>query len=181
MQKLVICMGSHLTSAVTLFTVLVSLGPVSMRAAQAGSPGSQPQTSKRELGVPHLRKVKNATQMIVDGRPYLMLAGELHNSSASSASYMEPIWQKLAGLHLNTVISTVSWELIEPVEGKFDFTSVDSQIRSAQQHGLHLVLIWFATWKNASDSYAPMWVKKGQQRFPPALGPERLWACACPP
>ena len=169
MQNLIVCKRSHLTSAAALFTMLVSLGPVSVKAAQAGSPSSQPQTSKHELSVPHLRKVRNATQMVVDGRPYMILAGELHNSSASSASYMEPIWPKLTGLHLNTVISTVSWELIEPVEGRFDFTSVDSQIRSAQQHGLHLVLIWFATWKNASDSYAPLWVKKDQQRFPPAL------------
>jgi Domain of unknown function (DUF5597)/Beta-galactosidase len=169
MRKVIVGMRSHLTSAVTLLTVLVSLGPVSVNAAQAGSQGTQPPARKRELRVPHLRKVRNATQMIVDGRPYLMLAGELHNSTASSASFMEPIWPKLAGLHLNTVISTVSWELIEPIEGRFDFTSVDSQIRSAQQHGLHLVLIWFATWKNASDSYVPMWVKKDQQRFPPAL------------
>jgi hypothetical protein len=30
-----------------------------------------------------------------------MLAGELHNSSASSIEYMEPIWNKLDAMHLN--------------------------------------------------------------------------------
>jgi hypothetical protein len=34
--------------------------------------------------MPHLEKNGHVTQMIVDGQPYLMLAGELHNSSASS-------------------------------------------------------------------------------------------------
>ncbi len=116
--------------------------------------------------MPHLEKNGQVTQMIVDGRPYLMLAGELHNSSGSSAVYMQPIWGKLAALHLNTVISTASWELIEPTEGRFDFSVVDAQIAAAQEHGLHLVLIWFGTWKNASSSYVPMWVKKDPQRFP---------------
>ena len=45
-----------------------------------------------------------------------MLAGELHNSSASSIEYRKPIWDKLSAMHLNTVIDTVSWELLEPEE-----------------------------------------------------------------
>ncbi len=118
--------------------------------------------------LPALRKAGQTVQMIVDGKPFLMLAGELHNSSASSAAYMRPIWEKLAGLHLNTVIGTASWELVEPVEGKFDFSAVDIEIAEARRHGMRLVLIWFGTWKNASSSYVPMWVKRDPGRFPVA-------------
>jgi hypothetical protein len=81
--------------------------------------------------LPRIGKNGSATQLFVDGKPYIMLAGELHNSSASSVEYMAPLWDKLAAMHLNTVISTVSWELTEPEEGKFDFTLVDSQIAEA--------------------------------------------------
>jgi beta-galactosidase GanA len=95
-----------------------------------------------------------------------MLSGELHNSSASNAAYMEPIWDKLAGMHLNTVIATVSWELFEPVEGKFDYSLVDGIINSAKEHQLKLVLIWFGTWKNSWSTYAPEWVKSDLKRFP---------------
>jgi len=102
----------------------------------------------------------------VDGKPFIMLSGELHNSSASSSEYMKPIWKKLAAMNLNTVIGTVSWELLEPQEGKFDFTLVDDQIRQARAHNMRLVLIWFATWKNAVASYIPMWVKTDLKRFP---------------
>ncbi len=118
----------------------------------------------------HLPEIKqNGTikQLFVEGKPYIMLAGELHNSSASSIDYMNPIWDKLAAMHLNTVIGTVSWELIEPEEGKFDFSLVDSEIQQARQRNIHLVLIWFATWKNASSSYVPRWVKVDRNRFPP--------------
>lgn len=116
--------------------------------------------------LPHIRRNGAAQQLYVDNRPFLMLAGELHNSSASSIGFMKPIWDKLSSLHVNTVIGTVSWELLEPVEGKFDFSLVDAQIRNAQQRNMKLVLIWFATWKNAGSSYVPRWVKADRQRFP---------------
>ena len=41
---------------------------------------------------PHLRKTGSATQPIVDDKPFLVLGGERHNSSASSLAYLEPIW-----------------------------------------------------------------------------------------
>ena len=120
----------------------------------------------QNAALPRLQKNGEATQMMVDGRPFLMLSGELHNSSASSIAYMKPFWDKLAKLHLNTVIGTVSWELIEPEEGKFDFSLVDAQIREARSRGLRLVLIWFGSWKNGNSTYAPMWVKTDPGRFP---------------
>jgi hypothetical protein len=116
--------------------------------------------------LPQIRQNGAVKHLFVDGKPFIMLAGELHNSSASSAAYMRPVWDKLARMNLNTVIGTVSWELLEPEEGKFDFALVDSQIREARMRNMKLVLIWFATWKNASASYAPHWVKRDRQRFP---------------
>lgn len=115
--------------------------------------------------IPHLRKTGNATQLIVDGQPFLVLGGELHNSSASSLAYMQPIWQRLVDLHLNTVLATVTWELVEPVEGSFDFSLVDGLIQEARRHDLRLVFLWFGAWKNGMSSYAPAWVKRDFQRF----------------
>jgi hypothetical protein len=95
-----------------------------------------------------------------------MLAGELHNSSSSSLAYMKPIWPKLAGLNLNTVIASISWELVEPEEGKFDFKLVDGLIQGAREHHTKLVFIWFGTWKNGDAAYVPGWVKTNWTRFP---------------
>lgn len=118
--------------------------------------------------LPHLRRQGDAKQLVVDGRPFLILGGELGNSSASSVDYMRPIWPKLVALNLNTVLAPVYWELIEPEEGEFDFALVDSLIRDARHHGLRLVLLWFGSWKNSMSSYAPLWVKTDQERFPRA-------------
>jgi beta-galactosidase GanA len=114
---------------------------------------------------PYLRQQGTATQLVVDDKPFLVLAGELGNSTSSSLEYMSPVWPKLASLNLNTVLIPVYWELMEPVEGKFDFTLVDGLIQEARKHKLRLVPLWFASWKNSMSCYAPAWVKANQQRF----------------
>ena len=119
-----------------------------------------------QITVPHLEKRGAATHLIVNGQPYLILGGELLNSSTSNAAYMNPIWAKLTAMHLNTALAAVSWELMEPEEGKFDFSLVDSMLKGARDNNLHLVLLWFGTWKNGLSHYAPAWVKQDFKRFP---------------
>jgi beta-galactosidase GanA len=116
--------------------------------------------------IPHLRKQGTATQLIVGDKPFLVLAGELGNSTSSNLDYMRSVWPKLTALNLNTVLVPIYWELIEPTEGKFDFTLVDGLIQEARKHKLRLVPLWFASWKNSMSCYAPAWVKTNQQRFP---------------
>jgi len=116
-------------------------------------------------------KQGTALQLHVQGKPMLLIAGELGNSSASSATYMAPRWKRLKDMHLNTVLAPVSWELIEPVEGKFDFSSVDALIRDARANRLKLVFLWFGAWKNSMSTYVPAWVKRDQNRFPRAQLP----------
>ena len=120
----------------------------------------------RREQAPQLRKRGNATQLYVDGKPFLILGGELHNSSSSSIEYMKPIWGRMVDLNFNTVLAPVSWELIEPEEGRFDFALVDGLIQDARRHDLRLVFLWFGSWKNGMSSYVPLWVKKDYRRFP---------------
>lgn len=121
--------------------------------------------------MPVLRKQGTATQLIVDGKPMLLLAGELGNSSASSAAYMAPHWPKLRAMNLNTVLAPITWEMIEPREGEFDFSSVDTMLTAARANDLKLVPLWFGAWKNSMSTYAPAWVKRDQARFPRAALP----------
>ena len=93
--------------------------------------------------IPRLEKKGKHVQLIVDNKPFLILGGELGNSSASGHEYMRPIWPKLKQMNLNTVIAPAYWELIEPVEGKFDFSSLDTLIKNARLNKMKLVLLWF--------------------------------------
>jgi uncharacterized protein DUF5597/glycosyl hydrolase family 42 (putative beta-galactosidase) len=122
--------------------------------------------SRAQSQTPHLQKQGTATQLIVDGKPFLVLGGELHNSSSSNLEYMRPIWQRMVDLNFNTVLAALTWETIEPAEGKFDFRLVDGLIEDARRHNLRLVFLWFGSWKNGMSSYMPMWVKQDFRRFP---------------
>jgi hypothetical protein len=115
--------------------------------------------------IPHLKKTNNATQLIVNKEPFLMIAGEVHNSSASTIEYMEPLFPKLKRMNLNSVFVTLAWEQFEPKEGVFDYTLVDAIIDNARNNNLKVCLLWFASWKNGESSYAPLWLKKDTKRF----------------
>lgn len=116
--------------------------------------------------IPHLKN----DQLIVDGKPFLVLGGELGNSSASERAWLQPHWARLKAMHLNTVLAPVSWELIEPQEGRFDFATVDWLVEDARAHDLRLVLLWFGSWKNSMSTYVPAWVKRDERRFPRTIG-----------
>jgi beta-galactosidase GanA len=119
--------------------------------------------------VPYLRKQGSATQLMVNDQPFLILGGELHNSSASSLAYLDKVWPTLKAAELNTVLAPVEWDQIEPVEGRYDFTVLDGMLQQARAHNTHLVLLWFGAWKNSMSTYVPAWVKQDSQRFPHAL------------
>lgn len=104
-------------------------------------------------------------QLMVDGKPYFILGGQIHNSSTWAAT-MPGVWTAARQLHLNTLEAPLYWESIEPIENKFDFSSIDMLLTQARQNKVRLVLLWFATWKNGSNHYVPTWMKKDATRFP---------------
>ena len=105
-------------------------------------------------------------RLLVAGEPFLVLGGEVHNSSASTANEISRSCEAVAKLGLNTVLAPVCWEDVEPEEGRFDFSLLDHLLAETRRLGLRLIPLWFATYKNASSSYAPAWVKTDTQRFP---------------
>ncbi len=107
----------------------------------------------------------------VDGKPFFTLGGQSRNSSGYNRAEAETAFKALKQLRGNTLEIPVYWEQVEPVEGQFDFTSVDELLALAREYGVRLVLLWFGTWKNGNMEYAPAWVKTNPERFWRVIGP----------
>jgi hypothetical protein len=135
------------------FSLFVLWTLASVAAAGADSP------------IPHLRQQGTATQLIVDRKPFLIRGGEVGNSAATNPAYLWPFWTKFTGLNMNTVLVPVYWDLVEPEEGRFDFSTVDQLIDQAREGSMRLVLLWFGSWKNSMSCYVPAWVKRDPKRF----------------
>lgn len=118
--------------------------------------------------MPYLQKQGSATQFIVDNMPFLILGGELGNSSAASVEDIERIFPKLQRMGLNTVLVPAYWDLTEPTEGIYDFTLTDKVIRQARENSLKVIFLWFGAWKNSMSCYAPLWFKQDYKKYPRA-------------
>ena len=104
--------------------------------------------------------------------PYPILGGELSNSAATSVTDIDEVMPRMRALGLNTVLVPAYWELMEPVEGMFDFTLIDRTIDVARREQLHVVFLWFGVWKNSMSCYTPSWFKQDTKRFPRAMTAE---------
>lgn len=115
-----------------------------------------------------IRKQGEATQLIVNNQPFLVLGGELGNSSAACNEDIERIFPKLQRMGLNTVLVPAYWDLIEPQEGTFDFSLTDKVLDEARKNKLKVVFLWFGAWKNSMSCYAPLWFKEDYKKYPRA-------------
>lgn len=143
------------------FTLLLAL-----LLACSHSNNSNSENLATHLTLPIIKETKGCKQLYVNNEPFLIIGAELFNSSASSVDYMKDIWAHLRSLNVNTVYLPISWQQFEPEEGTFDYTLIDNHIKSAYEHNLKLVILWFGSWKNGESHCNPDWVKTNMERFP---------------
>ena len=100
----------------------------------------------------------------VDGKPFFMFGGQCGNSS-NWPSMLPGVWDTMKIMHANTLEIPIYWEEVEPVQGSFDFSSVQRILDQARENDMRLILLWFATWKNGSNHYMPEWMKKDSKKY----------------
>jgi hypothetical protein len=125
------------------------------------------QTNKESI--PQIIEKDGRHALLVDGQPFFMLGGQAHNSSAWPGM-MPQVWSAVKTMNANTLEIPIYWEQIEPQQGKFDFSLVDTLLKQGRELNVRLVLLWFATWKNGSSHYMPEWMKHDPVKYPVITG-----------
>src|ERR1035441_10070857 len=123
----------------------------------------------KERPIPRIVQKDGHYALFLDDAPYLMLGAQVHNSSSWPAE-LPKVWPAMEYLHVNTVEMPVYWEQIEARQGVYDFTLVDTLLSEARKRQVHLVLLWFGTWKNGSQHYMPEWMKLDTVKYPHVIG-----------
>ena len=127
------------------------------------------QAQVKERPIPRIVEKDGRYALFVDDAPYLMLGAQVHNSSSWPAE-LPKVWPAMEYLHVNTVEMPVYWEQFEPRPGVYDTALIDTLLAEARQHQVHLVILWFGTWKNGSQHYMPEWMKLDTVKYPHAIG-----------
>jgi len=150
--------NSHGFNRLTRLGLVLGVMAMGIHAAQAGA-GT----------MPRLIETDGHHALIVDGQPFFMLGGQAHNSSAWPGM-LPGVWAAIEAMHANTLEVPIYWEQIEAQPGVFDFSLVDTLLIQARERNVHLVLLWFATWKNGSNHYMPEWMKHEAEKYPNITG-----------
>jgi hypothetical protein len=121
---------------------------------------------QRDLGIPQLRKQGSATQLVVDGKPFLILGGELGNSTASDIERMRPMWGQGARNEPEHR-GRASLLGVARTEGKPFRLHARRLARHASARERHAssFCCGSGSWKNSMSSYVPEYVKTAQARF----------------
>ena len=123
----------------------------------------------RVTTMPKIIEKNGRHALLVDGKPFLILGGQAHNSSAWPG-LLPQLWLAVNEMHANSLELPIYWEQIEPRQGEFNFSMIDTLLKQARVHQVRLVLLWFATWKNGSNHYMPGWMKQNSALYPNITG-----------
>src|ERR1044071_2960495 len=103
--------------------VAMMVGAMLCAAAGAAAPVPLPVVLTKE----------GRSALVVDGAPYLLLGAQVNNSS-NWPEALAAVWPAVTALGANTVSVPIAWEQVEPVEGRFDFSFLDTLLGGARQH-----------------------------------------------
>jgi hypothetical protein len=131
--------------------------------------------------IPQIVRVEGRPRLLIDGRPFLVLGLQWDCDSCFSAEEMNPLFPHAARMGANTAALPLYWREVEPEPDGYDFRMVDERIRQAHANALHVILLWFATWKNACTFYAPDYIRDDHATYPRAVDRSgRLLVSLCP-
>lgn len=118
--------------------------------------------------MPQLRELNGRKALFVNDKPFIPLGLQWNCEYCYSPAVMDPPFEGARKMGLNSASLLVYWNEIEPEEGRYYFDMLDHRIEMCRKYGLKMILVWFASYKNASMFYAPDYIKGDTETYPRA-------------
>jgi hypothetical protein len=107
--------------------------------------------------------------MIICGQPRLLLYGETLEETMTHPAdvpYYGDAFDKWRRQGLNTLGAVIQWNAFEPRKDQYEYAMIDGLIDEARQRNMHLIIVWFGTWRNLQSGYVPKYVWDEGIAFP---------------
>ena len=124
---------------------------------------AQVQAKEQERPIPRLVQKDGHFALFVDDAPFLILG--IEDLTMGEWPTRPNVWPALEYMNVNTVEVPVYWQDFEPQPGQYDYSVIDRLLTEARQHHVHLVPLWFGTYKNGHPHYMPDWMKLDPDRY----------------
>ena len=107
--------------------------------------------------------------IVVCGQPRLILYGETLEevmTHPADVPYYGDQFDKWKRQGLNTVAAILQWNAFEPRKDAYEYAMIDGLIEAAKERNMHLIIVWFGTWRNLQSNYVPRYVWDEKIAFP---------------
>jgi hypothetical protein len=107
--------------------------------------------------------------IVVCGQPRLILYGEtleeVMTDAADVPCYGDQFdkWKRQG---LNTVGAIIQWNRFELRKDQYEYAMIDGLIEAARERNMHLIIVWFGTWRNLQSNYLPKYIRDEKIGFP---------------
>ena len=114
---------------------------------------------------PQLKELNGRKALYVDGKPFIMLGLQWDCDGCYTKEDMDPLFEHGRKMNLNMASLLLYWREVEPEKGRYRFEMLDHRIEMARKYGMKIVLVWFASYKNACLTYAPDYIKEDHDLY----------------
>lgn len=107
--------------------------------------------------------------IVVCGEPRLILYGETLEevmTHPADVPYYGDQFDKWRRQGLNTVGAILQWNAFESRKDQYEYAMIDGLIEAAKERNMHLIIVWFGTWRNLQSNYVPRYVWDEKIAFP---------------
>ena len=159
----------YFTAAALCFALAATAAACKEKKSSDAGKGKEPE--KNDNGyVSRVRYEAEHPYVEHNGEPYLMLPIQMrldwvYVDSGANIGFIEENFADVAELGFQSVCIPITWDTIEPEQGKFDFSRLELYYKYLNKYDLTVQWLWFGTNSCGSGMGAPEYIREDDETY----------------